>query len=1373
MSVVKKTITLKPQVDKPPTLSQDALMQDVYKKLEQRQHILDRPGMYIGSVESFEGEMFIYDTEIKQMIKDKVKFVPGLYKLFDEILVNMRDHYVRIHEYMELQKQIKDGKAKANPKIYLDHKYRVPKNMEIKIDTETGQIICRNDGEGVDIFFHDKEQMYIPELIFGNLLSGANFEEGAKRHGAGLNGLGSKLVNLYSTEFIVETVDSYRGLKYTQRYTNNMIRQDPVIEKYKGAPYTQIMFVPDFVRFGLTSLKDDDTVKLMQKRAFDLAGVTSKDVNVTYNGEKIDIKTFERYVDLYIGGRSDCKRQYIKVNDDWELVVCVSPDNSFEQISFVNGICTYKGGKHVDHVATIIAGRLLKYAHEKKKGMGDLTLKSIKDNLWIFVNATLINPEFDSQTKENLFTNVNKFPSKCDVSDEFIEKLADTKMGILEKALKLTTFKAENGLKKTDGKKRSKRKSLKTIDAEYAGSKKSHLCTLILTEGDSAQSLAISGISALPEEEQKYYGVMPLKGKGVNPKDCKVSKIEKNDEFIELKNTLGLKQGADYSQSISSLNYGRIMIMCDSDVDGDHIKGLTFNLFHEFWISLLKRDKFFCSLLTPIAKLTHNTTGQILSFYSLPDYEHWKHEHTSTSHLWTSKYYKGLGTSTALEAKEYFLTMKLQYYSWTDLSRMIEHNQQLENMRLELESLASELTPELDSHDTDTDLDDNDNDDDDDELSSNADSDKLSDLVKNLSEKDSESLFLHYYKTNGKHPCDLAIQLAFSKKNANYRKGWLSNYLKLRARQQIDLNLHKLETMSYYDFINEQLIEFSVYDNERNIPSIVDGLKPGQRKIICGTFRRKLKKEIKVAQLSGYVSEHMGYHHGEDSLNQTIISLAQDYSGSNNLNILMPNGQFGTRFQNGKDAASPRYIFTETNPMASIIFNSIDENLLEYMNDDGDLIEPRYYIPTICMALVNPSRGIGTGWSSDVPSYNITDILANQKRFMEGQPMVEMTPYFRGFRGTIVKIGHQKYRVTGVYHRTSPTTIEITEIPVGTVKSKSLKNYKIFIESLIIDETEVDPKKKALQILDDAQISINELSLKCILHFSSAESLNQLISNIDQFEKTFKLTQTLNTSNMHLFNAKGIMTKYESPEAILLEYCQLRLGYYGDRKKYLLSESESDVLKINEKIRFITYFNDDNHPLKVQKKSNSEIIALLESFNFVKFGKKQSKMIYNANDNETETDGNETETETDSNKPNYNYLLSLPISSLTLERMEKLIKERDEYLNQYHQLQITTIQTLWTNDMNQFNNNLSKIETSWNKKYANLLKLPKGVPRIPNHLKTKITLKPIIKTKVTLKINSPKPISDIVVNTLTTVSEPNISPTLTSKTKIIIKPKSP
>lgn len=209
---------------------------------------------------------------------------------------------------------------------------------------------------------------------------------------------------------------------------------------------------------------------------------------------------------------------------------------------------------------------------------------------------------------------------------------------------------------------------------------------------------------------------------------------------------------------------------------------------------------------------------------------------------------------------------------------------------------------------------------------------------------------------------------------------------------------HDIKQIPISDFVNKELILFSMADNIRSIPSMADGLKPGQRKVMFATFKRNLKKEIKVAQLVGYVSENTEYHHGEVSLMSTVVGLAQNFVGSNNINLLEPNGQFGTRMAGGKDAASARYIFTNVSRMTRAIFHPADDALLTYNVEDGHRIEPEYYMPTVPLILINGADGIGTGWSTSIPNYNPADVVENLRRMMRGEELQPMSPWFRGFK---------------------------------------------------------------------------------------------------------------------------------------------------------------------------------------------------------------------------------------------------------------------------------------------------------------------------------------------------------------------------------------
>lgn len=279
---------------------------------------------------------------------------------------------------------------------------------------------------------------------------------------------------------------------------------------------------------------------------------------------------------------------------------------------------------------------------------------------------------------------------------------------------------------------------------------------------------------------------------------------------------------------------------------------------------------------------------------------------------------------------------------------------------------------------------------------------------------------------------DLAIQLAFSKKFVDERKDWLTRYMQdrkvRRVNHQDENYLYQKDTkkITFSDFVNKELVLFSNLDNERSIPCVVDGFKPGQRKVLYSCFKRNLVKELKVAQLAGSVAELSAYHHGEASLMSTIINLAQNYVGSNNINLLLPIGQFGTRLHGGKDAASPRYIFTALSPLTRLLFNAKDDPLFNYLNDDGLKVEPEWYCPIIPTVLVNGAEGIGTGWSTKIPNYNPREIIQNLKRMIKGQDPLPMEPFYKNFRGKIEQLDDVRVLINGKIAVIEDNTIEIT-----------------------------------------------------------------------------------------------------------------------------------------------------------------------------------------------------------------------------------------------------------------------------------------------------------------------------------------------------------
>ena len=1122
-------------------------VEQTYKKMSQIEHIKELPDSYIGSIEKAPFNMWVFDDKKKSFIRKDINIVPGLYKIFDEICVNSLDHHVRTKNLL------------ASDRVTI---------IKVNIDPKENCISIYNNGAGIDIAKHKEHNIYVPEMIFGNLLTSANYNKNEKKITGGKNGYGAKLTNIFSTKFIIETIDKKRKLKYVQVFENNMANKtEPKITKIKSTtkPYTKITFYPDLKKFGMKKL-DKDIVSLMKKRVYDMTACTEKTVSVYLNDKKIEFKQFDKYVDLYIGNKKETTRIYECVNEYWEIVACPSLDDKFDHVSFVNGICTFQGGKHVEHVAKYLTRKLQTYASTKGYKRKKMKLKQsvIQDNLWLFIRSTIVNPSFSSQTKEYLTTNSTKFGSKFEISDKFIEKLA--KSGVLERAMKLAEFKNDGLLSKIDGKKKSTLRGIpKLDDANWAGTKKSNQCTIILTEGDSAKAFAVAGLSVIGRDK---YGVFPLKGKLLNTRQASPDKVSKNTEIENLSKILGLKYDEDY-ENTSKLRYGHILVLTDQDVDGSHIKGLVFNWIHTFWPKLSKIDGFLRSMSTPIVKVKKKK--KVIPFYTLTDYENWK-KTINNIKLWETKYYKGLGTSTAKEAKEYFSNLSLIDYTWTD-------------------------------------------------------------------------------KTEN------AMKLAFDKELADNRKNWLKSY-----DRQIIID-QKDKKVTFEDFINKDLIHFSNYDTERSIPSMCDGLKPSQRKVLFSVIKRNLKKGIKVSQLSGYVSEKSCYHHGENSLNECIISMAQNFVGTNNINLLVPDGQFGTRLQGGSDSASPRYIWTYMSKLTQLIYRPEDYPIYKYLDDDGIMVEPQFYLPIIPMILVNGSRGIGTGFSTFIPNHNPLDIVDNIKNLINNKPLKKMTPWYKNFTGSIIELDDKMYNI-GKINKISTDTYKITELPIGSWTDK----YKDFLETLIIDKN-ADAKKKKNQCLLSFKSDSTESKVSYTVKFKM-DKLTKLLKN-NELEKRLNLIDSKNTStsNMHLYTCKGNIKKYESIDEILIEFYKIRLEYYVKRKEYQLKHLKSELEILNAKVKFIQGFI--NKEIEIINKEDEEIEKILEE--------KELPKISTNDDN-----------------PSYNYLIGMPIRSLTKKKIIELNNQRDSKDKEYNILLKKTPRQLWVNDLDEFlkvykKNNLKEI----------------------------------------------------------------------------------
>ena len=1146
-----------------------------YDMKTQREHILLRPDTYIGDIESTSESMYVYSED--KIIKEKITYTPGFIKIFDEALINARD-------------------ASVNDPTC--------DTIKIEYNIDLGFISVYNNGDiSIPVEEHPIHKMLVPSMIFGQLLTSSNYDDTQDRTTGGRNGIGSKAINIFSTNFIVEIADAKRGKHFIQEWTDNMLNTSgPKVTKLlsKTKSSVKITFYPDFKRFGILNLNNDH-LKLFHKRTVDIAGVSQNKLKVYFNSTKINITNFKQYIELYY----DLPILYDDSGSDrWSVGVIYNSAGNSDMISFVNGINTYRGGTHCSYVIDNIVKTLLNDHIKKKDKDLKITPSLIKDNMIFFINSIIINPAFSSQTKDTLTTKEAKFGSTYEPSEIFIKKIA--KSGILEHAIELAKLKEANSLKKTDGKKQIRITGIpKLDDANKAGTKDSYKCTLILTEGDSAKATAMAGLSIVGKD---YYGAFPLKGKMINAREANNTQLNKNEELIHLKSILGLKQGKRYitDEDFNSLRYGHILLLTDSDVDGSHIKGLVMNVFHSLWPDLIKKQDFIQSLYTPIVKVTKSNI--VIPFYTLNEYDIWLLKNNVNEYK--VKYYKGLGTSTAAEAREYFTDIdnKIITYEWENKDKEIIPDNFDDNI---IEK------PKIESEDE-------------------SDEEEIINTE--------ESIYEIVYDD------DEALRLAFDKKYADERKKWLKHYNK------DDVVKYDLKKVKYSVFVHHDLIRFSWDDNLRSLPSVVDGFKPSHRKIYYGAISRGLdKEEIKVSQLAGYVSDKAAYHHGEASLNGAIVGMAQDYVGSNNINILKPNGQFGTRLKSGKDSASPRYIWTMLEVLTPIIFNSADIPLLNNLLDDGMPIEPEFYVPIIPMILVNGSEGIGTGWSTKVPSFNPLEIIDNLVCMINNKPTYEMTPWWYGFTGSINKLTSTSYEVKGNW-QIKDNKLIITELPVG----EATCTYKEFLEKLLLGVPAKVPVKSSSKTEKKQKInplqSYVDNNTDTKVYFELIFEDGYLNSDID-IEKIYKLTKKVSIGNMHLFDPYGKIKKYHSTDEILQDYYKVRIKLYNDRKLYQLKILEYQLAIISYKVKFILLII--NNELIVNNKRKSAIEFELESYKFPKMGK-------SINDTHL----------------SFDYLLSMPIYNLTQEKIEELQNQEHDKQTEYDKINSLTPEIMWINELN-------------------------------------------------------------------------------------------
>ncbi len=1113
---------------------------DKYQALGEKEHVLLRTGVYIGSIENDMTDMFISNNDSLMITKKKINYNAGLTRIFEEILLNAFDHTIRDASCTEIR---------------------------VNVDRESNSITVFNNGSGIPIVIKKELGIYVPEMLFGMLRSGSNFDETQQRITGGQNGLGATLAVIFSKKFILQTVDADTKKMYTQTWENNMdIKSKPIIKTCKKKPYTLISFEPDLERFGLTELSEDFEL-LIKKRLIDIGFASAPNIRTYYNNEEITIKKPEDYIKLYEHPLGE--KPIIDITDRWTVGVIFS-ENGFQHASFVNGIHTNIGGTHVDSVVNQITKEIITKLATKK-----ITVKpsDVKNKIFVFVKAIIEKPGFNSQTKECLTTPKSKYGSEYIMSETFKKKLL--KSNILTAMTAISDNKQFKELEKTNGAKTVRICDIEELeDANWAARKKNLETRLILCEGKSAKTFAMGALKVLGRDR---FGIFPLRGKLLNVRDTALSKVSANNEIKNIMKIVGLKYGVTYEddKDVNELRYGGVIALTDSDADGAHISGLIINYFHNFWPALINRGFISCCI-TPIVKVFQGK--EIIPFYTLHDYEEWI---KSAKGKYKSKYFKGLGTSTREDA---------------------------------------------------------------------------CDALSNIDNK-----LIAFQRDE---QCDEHISLAFNSKRADDRKEWLLH--RYDPASCIDRNQRECNVT---DFINHELIHFSTYDCERSIPNIMDGLKVSQRKIMYIAIKYIAKDEMKVGQLAPKVAEQTDYHHGETSLCGAVIGMAQDYVGSNNINLLEPHGGFGSRLSGGKDAASPRYIFTQLNPVSLKLFDQRDNCLLTHKENDGMRIEPCYYYPVLPMILINGALGIGTGFSSSVLKHKPQDVAIYIKNLLTGKKTKQLLPWYRGFNGIIEKNDDCKYTTYAVWEFIDKErTLRITELPINVWTD----DYKIFCEGMLSNKE--TPLQDIIYDYDDITIDI-----KIIFKKNQYERFKSM--KREELIKIFKLSSKLSETNMYLFNADAKLQYFKTVDDIIKYYYDIRLDMYIKRKEAMIEQLRYEMLILNNKAKFIKFVKDG----KINMRTMSDE-SLLKSL----------KKDFEADPRATGADFEL-----------YNYLIVMNYRSFTnenMQRMNDLVKSKQKEIDDLEKL---TPEQMWITDIDSIIDTLNKQETTVKPKVKSTRKVSK------------------------------------------------------------------
>lgn len=1095
----------------------------------------------------------------------ELKYPPALMKIIDEVMVNAIDHHTHY------------------PKLV----------TEIKVNiTDEGRIIIRNNGPGIPVEETENingKKMYLPQLIASEFLAGDNLDDAGTNVKGGTNGIGLKLAGAFSTELQLKTADTESGKLYIQKFLEGLtVIEEPMITNLAKTtkPYTEISFTPkyrDEFKLNISTFRDT-LIKLMETRSWEAAAYTK--AKVYFNDTKIPIKSFEEFCQMFSENEVYTTTfEQPNGKHPWEVCIAVS-DGKERNMSIVNGVCMPKGGTHITALQNKIVAAFKESIEKQIKKSGIKFNKNyIINNLFIFMKGEIPSPAFLSQTKEAISDPVEKFVD-YDTTPSAWKKIWD----VIEPAVMATFLRKQLGEVKSRAN-RGKIDAPKYKEAKYCrNAKKCHECSLIVTEGDSATATANKGLNAKasPSFNYDYFGTYGIQGVMVNGLK----------ESIELKSSKRKGKGKSVDDAENDVPKPKPKKRGETkeDKEAKEEKKSTEKTTEKKKVPVPKAaDDMYLAKRLPNKKLLSNERiASLIKVLGLDFNKSYGFGTLGDKEFKTLRYGAVIGlTDQDLDGFNIFGLLASFFMTYwpglikrgflrrinTPVIRAYPKNKKEYVKEFYSEKEARAWTQEFGE-----------------------------DKVKS-------KYTFSYYKGLGSH--DQAykeVTQMFKKidtKICTYEfdedalKSMYIYYGPDTKPRKVALakpaTREPVESLSIP--ISQHFeIDSNAYQRDnivRKLLNVYDGFVASRRKVFF-TARKNGHKKIKVAGLAGLTVSEANYHHGEQSIEQTIVRMAQKDPMARNLPLLQPLGEFGSRSKGYKDFAASRYIHTMINwRLADKLFRREDEFLLDYTVDDGHRYEPMFYVPVIPYVLCETNELPATGWAISVHARDLKAIFKNVRALIDGKiaKCSKLPMWNHRFKGTVKKYKNRDYHVGCYEYNEAENYVHITELPPGMYSDGYLKGS----DSDKIKKKDTEKKKGILSkkdLIDDYEDDTTEesVNIKLYLKPGAYESITADDSGygndvFDCFEEYFELKEPI-YDRINLINDKGEVVEYKSYSAVLDDWYVFRKNLYAVRieREIILVDMELKMLKNMQK------FSREHDKYKITNKTPDEdVLEILKS----------------------------------------------------------------------------------------------------------------------------------------------------------------------------------